>query len=148
MKAAYQAAKQASSKNLVKQLTGDQSPIKDEIATERALGTAEFARDLFSRDGKYHNEDPALLNSSRAFRAREYLKDLLSSSQGKAKLYKDILAKGYENFWVTGFCLNQINTNLESLSKVEKAQILESVIQALDLDLKRYSSRDKRQKFL
>jgi len=69
------------------------------------LITAEFGRDLFSRDGKYHNEDEALFNSSRALRAKAYFEDLQHSSRGKTKLYKDILARGYNDYFTNGFSL-------------------------------------------
>ena len=79
--------------------------------------------------------------------AKKYFAELLTSERGKAKLYKDILAHGYQDFFTHGFALKQINTHFEALSKVEKAEILGSVIEALEVDLKRFSSRDKKKKF-
>ena len=116
-----------------------------EIAESARLPSREFGRDLFSRDGQMPKDDnAAMFNSSKALLARKYFKDLLSSSEGKAKLYKDILSKGYANFFVNGFSLTEFNTQLEYLPKYEKALILKSVVEALNLDLTYYSSMQKK----
>jgi hypothetical protein len=116
-----------------------------EIAESARMPSREFGRDLFSRDGQMPKDDnAAMFNSSKALLARKYFKDLLSSSEGKAKLYKDILSKGYANFFVNGFSLTEFNTQLEYLPKYEKALILKSVVEALNLDLTYYSSMQKK----
>lgn len=86
-----------------------QSKMLKEIAESSRLPSREFGRDLFSRDGQMPKEDNALFNSSKALLARKFFKEMLSSSEGKAKLYKDILAKGYVNFFVNGFSLTEFN---------------------------------------
>ena len=116
-----------------------------EIAESARLPSREFGRDLFSRDGQMPKDDnAAMFNSSKALLARKYFKDLLSSSEGKAKLNKDILSKGYANFFVNEFSLTEFNTQLEYLPKYEKALILKSVVEALNLDLTYYSSMQKK----
>ena len=52
------------------------------------------------------------------------------------------------DFFTDGFSLKDVDEKFQHLSMEEKTQILQDVIEALNLDLKRYSSADKRKKYL
>ena len=103
----------------------------------------EFAIDLFSEI----KDSDSLLFSSKAFRARKYLEEIQGSPLGKSRMYKDILALDYVDFFTSGFSLRKIDTHFEHLSKQEKTVLMQSVIDSLDLNLKEYSSEIKSKRF-
>lgn len=53
----------------------------------------------------------------------------------------------YSKFFTDGFKLKQMNTGeLKHLTKAEKAQMIKDVIDALDVDLRKYSSPVRRKR--
>ena len=53
---------------------------------------AEFGRDLFS--GSSNDEEHKTLTNKQIY-AKNYFEKLQSSKQGRSKIYKEILARGY-----------------------------------------------------
>jgi len=79
---------------------------------------------LFPLAAPDSDQDDPVKNSSRAFRAKKEFEESQKSSAGRAQIYKDILAHGYVDFFVSGFSLKSIDAQFEHLSKEQKASVL------------------------
>ena len=56
-------------------------------------------------------------------------------------MYKDILGMTYAGYFVNkGFSLKKLDKHLQYISPDEKAIMLDNVLNALDLDLQKFSS--------
>ena len=62
-------------------------------------------------------------------------------------MLKQILSKHYPNYFIKGFKIKDVNEDYENLPSVEKVKLMKNVIDALDLDLKVYSSPDKQKRY-
>ena len=63
-------------------------------------------------------------------------------------MFKKILALGYDDFFIDGFRIQDFNSEYKLLSKKKRAIMLENVIEALNLNLKYYSSPERQLKYM
>lgn len=80
--------------------------------------------------------------------ARDYFLQKWKDPEGRKQIYKQILAHGYSEIFSNGFALETLNENFKDLPKAEKAMVLQGVLESLNLNLKQYSSKDKKIKFM
>ena len=78
--------------------------------------------------------------SVKAFKAKEYFKKVQNSSRRRQKMYRDILMQQYADFFVDGFSLKGFDQKLAHLDPDDKAQMIEHILGALDVDLRLYRS--------
>lgn len=110
--------------NLASLGTFFQSKAKENAGEPERSESREFAKDLFPLAAPDSDQDDPVKNSSRAFRAKKEFEESQQSSAGRAQIYKDILAHGYVDFFVSGFSLKSIDAQFEHLSKDQKASVL------------------------
>ena len=110
--------------NLASLGTFFQSKAKGNAGEPERSESREFAKDLFPLAAPDSDQDDPVKNSSRAFRAKKEFEESQQSSAGRAQIYKDILAHGYVDFFVSGFSLKSIDAQFEHLSKDQKASVL------------------------
>lgn len=109
-----------------------------------------FGFDLFTSDESATQSD-ANEAEGQAEQREEAIRSFQENSQtkeGRHKIYKDILARGYVGFFTDGFSLKDVDGKFEHLSIDEKTQIIHNVIEALNLNLKQFSSADRQEKYL
>ena len=102
----------------------EESKAKANAGEPERSESREFAKDLFPLAAPDSDQDDPAQNSSRAFRAKKEFEESQQSSAGRAQIYKDILAHGYVDFFVSGFSLKSIDAQFEHLSKDQKASVL------------------------
>ena len=63
----------------------------------------------------------------------------------KDQFFKNALAKtGYVEFWTENFNINQIDKGLENLPDKQMAEVIDYVIDALDQDLSKFSTSERK----
>jgi len=134
-----------------------------------------FGRDLFPDDSESNNtetelsenekregidsdEDPSVIEERlkekleqkkiEKHKVQNEFAENQQSKQEQTKFLKKILSMGYASFFIDGFQVKQLNDEYKHLSKNEKAKILENVIEALNMNLKAYSSPERHAKYL
>lgn len=91
---------------------------------------------------KYENKKNRLMEK-KAIRAKNYIKYVQSTREGRLKIYKEILKHDYTKFFVEGFELKVIDEKLQHLPSSEKTKVIDYVLSALNQDLKTFSSQDR-----
>ena len=83
------------------------------------------------------------LMEKKADRAKNFIKYVQSTREGRLKIYKEILKHDYTKFFAQGFELKVIDEKLQHLPSSEKVKVIDYVLNALNQDLKTFSSMDR-----
>ena len=101
-------------KGVPKRMPGGKD-FKDDVVNR----LADFGRHLFSGTSSMEDEDRRL--TQKELKAKTYFEQLQSTKEGRSNIYKEILSKGYVDFFVNGFSVKNIDGQFEHLSKLDKS---------------------------
>lgn len=77
-------------------------------------------------------------------RARNTFNEAKKSTEGRDRIFRNMLARyGYTDFFTRGFSLKSLDKQLVHLGKQEKSELIDLVIEALEKDLRKFSTKER-----